>query len=137
MRVNTTMHPSFGYYIVMRVQESCGTFFYVRYAHMNEPAARLHDNGHCDGRGEYCSIYYRCRWCRPFATDGGAWVHAGEQVGRVGTTGNSTGYHLHMDVLRNRNPEVSAADTIWNFTIDPRAFFALGLIRQWALFNFQ
>lgn len=39
-------------------------------------------------------------------------VKAGQQVGRVGTTGKSTGSHLHMELSRGRN-------WIYNDTLNP------------------
>lgn len=36
----------------------------------------------------------------PISVKEGEWVHFGQQLGRVGSTGNSTADHLHFEVLR-------------------------------------
>jgi murein DD-endopeptidase MepM/ murein hydrolase activator NlpD len=61
----------YGHYVVLRHNLANGNRVYTLYAHMNEAAS----------------------------VSGGQGVARGQQIGRVGTTGNSTGFHLHFMII--------------------------------------
>lgn len=55
----------------------------------------------------------------------GAWVFAGDQLGAVGSTGNSTGSHLHLEVrLGGANDYSAVTPKEWG-RIDPESWAAL------------
>lgn len=56
--------------------------------------------------GEVSTIYAHCK--NVYVTEGQE-IKQGEKVGEVGSTGNSTGPHLHFEIRRNNqyvNPEL-------------------------------
>ena len=102
-----------GYGIVLSYFDyDSGTEYFVRFLHLQHHPRRLNNTNLAAGNT----------------------VTAGEHVGRLGNTGDSSGAHLHMDVHRNFDPTVTG-----NFSrsVDPRVFFADGLIRQWNGLNIQ
>lgn len=75
--------------------------------------------GWVGGYGRYvCIAHRRLSSCYAhmsrFGTTRGARVGQGEIVGRVGSTGNSTGPHLHFEIRRGRRP--------WGTPLNPLRF---------------
>lgn len=69
----TTGNQSWGNMIILQHQGEQGSVFYTLYAHLNNsPTLKI-----------------------------GSVVSKGDIIGYVGTTGNSTGYHLHIEVWQN------------------------------------
>lgn len=93
-------NSSMGYALIMEsdVLDANGNYLYVRYMHMNSSPAN-----------------------DPFNFSYGDWIVVKEHIGYVGTTGDSTGYHLHIDVnahnIGNANLSVENA-------INPICFFS-------------
>ena len=98
-----------GYGIVIRYMTGATTY-YVRYLHMQSQPIKANNDF----------------W------EAGNSVNAGDLVGHLGNTGNSTGPHLHMDVHRDYNPVTTHS---FSNSIDP--FYADGFIRQWWELNIQ
>lgn len=71
------------------------------------------DHGVVGSRGVVKSGYFHMRDMPTLAV--GARVKAGDIIGYVGSTGNSTGTHLHLEIAQN--------GTIWEIdTVDPEIF---------------
>ncbi|MCL2212703.1 MAG: peptidoglycan DD-metalloendopeptidase family protein [Oscillospiraceae bacterium] len=93
-----------GWGITMRFQSATMGNFYVRYAHMRE-RPHIIRNGVRTNLTNRDHINMR--------------INSGEHIGTIGSTGNSTDAHLHIDVSRINN------FTFAN-TIDPQGFFPVG-----------
>ena len=97
-----------------------GGTVYARYTCTQQHSGSMHT---CDGMGTGLIIKGDDGWFYTYAhMQGGsipsgytvgAYVSAAATIGRVGTTGNSTGAHLHYSISSNSSP--------WNTDIDPMA----------------
>jgi len=105
-----------GYAIVVRRNDRDSRhFFYARYTHLQLRPSRE------DEHGVRTDLLVRNNVLDP-----------GEVLGRIGNTGESDGYHLHLEVFRSDRGE-------WSYlsmrnvahSIDPRAFFAPDFARPW------
>jgi hypothetical protein len=68
-----------------------------------------------------CYVMY-CHLSEPGALEGIS-VRAGQEVGKVGTTGNSTGVHLHLEVRRMNAVGGYADGVMGKGRVDPETFF--------------
>ena len=105
-----------GYGVNVRFRDDrTDTYFFLRYMHM-QSHSRVTRNGVIQ------DVAY------------GMTINAGEHIGYLGNTGNSTGPHLHIDVHRHNARTFTSG---WAHTIDPRAFFAYGFAEPWRYLNVQ
>ncbi len=95
-------------------------------------AGRVEQAGGCGGYGNLVIVDHgggfktRYAHCSGFLVKAGAQVSAGQPIAKVGSTGNSTGNHLHFEVRDNgvaKNPVayVSGSDSLARFSGDKGA----------------
>ena len=87
----------YGYYVMLEHRNSDGEFIHTLYAHLREPSA----------------------------LNIGERVERGAPIGLVGSTGRSTGPHLHFEVQRHRQPGRALAQP--REQVDPMTFDISGL----------
>lgn len=94
---------------------SFGTPIYAAYSGTVMMANKTDEWGY--SWGYYVSIYHNSSYstlyahCSSVVVDTGDWVEQGQLIGYVGSTGNSTGNHLHFEVYENGS------------RVDPMKFF--------------
>lgn len=93
-------NDSMGYALIMEsdVLDANGNYLYVRYMHMNSSPAQ-----------------------DPFYFSYGDWIDVEDHIGYVGSTGDSTGNHLHIDVNANN---IGNDELIVDEAINPICFFS-------------
>lgn len=75
----------------------------------------------------YQSIYMHLQKSSLFVTSGSAQISTGEQIGKVGMTGNTNGPHLHFEIIKDgKYPDG---------LVDPYGWQSLGLSDPWPVFT--
>ena len=65
----------------------------------------------------------------------GVWVETGTQLGHVGMTGNTTGPHLHFEVIKDTNLNGDYTEEYPNGRVDPFGWIPRNVVDPWAIFS--
>ncbi len=88
-----------------------------------------HQNG-------YETTYYHLRGDGLITTEQiPVWVNAGDVLGKVGLTGNTSGYHLHFSVLKDKNGDGAFVGDSPYGKVDPFGWFGGSLSDPWEVYN--